>query len=188
MQASAHIEAIAAIVSVEEIVVWGRNPEKALALANHESRRLSLPVRAGSAKEAAACDIVNTVTSASSPVLFNDWIRPGAHVNLVGSHTPDAREADGSLMAHKVYVDWMPSALSEAGDVLQAIAEGHLTPDDLVELGQVLYGDQIVPRDATAVTVYKSVGFGAQDLYAAQHVYQRATELGVGIDADWPFE
>lgn len=184
VQAMVHIDAINAVRPVGETLIWGRSYEKAKVLADEQVKRTGLRVRAVSnPEEAAACDIVSTVTLSTEPLLKAAWLRPGAHVNLVGAHQATAREADSALVAGAaVYVDLMQSALNEAGDILIPMTEGLFDKSHIIgEIGQ-LAAEQIPGRrNDSQWTVYKSVGIAAQDLFAAFHVYERALKSGKGV-------
>ena len=187
VQAVTHIDAIACVRDMQEVVVWGRDADKARRFAERQSERTRLHIRAtGDAAEAARCDVVSTVTAATEPVLKGEWLRPGTHVNLVGVHTPQAREADTrAILRSRVYVDLMESAMSEAGDLLIPIGEGAIDKAHILgEIGQVLAGGVPGRADDDEITLYKSLGIVAQDLFAAAHIHARALEDGVGVEVD----
>lgn len=187
VQAVTHIDAIAAVRGIGRVVVWGRDAGKTRRFAAEQSQRAGLDVTATEdPAEAAACDVVSTVTAATEPVLRGEWLRPGSHVNLVGVHTPQAREADtDAILRSRVYVDLMESALNEAGDLLLPIAAGAMDATHIVgEIGQVLLGTVPGRESETDITLYKSLGIVAQDLFAAAHIYARALEVGVGVEVD----
>lgn len=187
VQAVTHIDAIACVRDISRVVVWGRDAGKARRFAAEQSARAGLEVTATEdPAEAAACDVVSTVTAATEPVLRGEWLRPGSHVNLVGVHTPQAREADtDAILRSRVYVDLMESAMNEAGDLLVPIGAGAMdTAHILGEIGQVLLG-AVPGRDSDAdITLYKSLGIVAQDLFAAARIYARALETGAGVEVD----
>jgi ornithine cyclodeaminase len=188
VQAVSHIAAMCAVRSLREIVLWGRDFDKASRLARRQAPVTGLAVRATrDPADAAACDVVCTVTGSASPVLQGDWVRPGAHVNLVGSHTLDTREADTPLLQKSlVYVDSMEAVRNEGGNIMIPIAEGALHERHIVgEIGQLLNGDIAGRTEASAITLYNSLGIAAQDLYAASHVYRRARERDAGARVDF---
>ncbi len=189
VQAVAHIDAIlAARPGIEETRVWGRDHAKASELAEQASRRFGRRVRAVREPwEASECDVVSTVTGASQPILHGKWLRPGAHVNLVGAHRADAREADTATITRSdVYVDSRDSALAEAGDLLIPAGEGAWSLDAMRgEIGEVVAGGLAGRAEADAITLYKSVGIFAQDLYAAWRVTCVARERGEGALVEW---
>jgi ornithine cyclodeaminase/alanine dehydrogenase-like protein (mu-crystallin family) len=176
VQADSHLEAIALVRELEEVLVWGRSSEKARAFAERQARALGCQIRTvSSAEQAAACDVVCVVTGSCEPVIRGEWVRPGAHVNLVGAHTPTARESDTALVVRsRVYVDSLESALKEAGDILIPVQEGAIDLAHVIgEIGALLLGSLEGRRSHADVTVYKSLGLVIQDLIAAHAVVQK---------------
>jgi ornithine cyclodeaminase len=188
-QAAAHLHAIAQVRKLRSIRIWGRSREKAVAFAARESSALGLPITATATAEEAvsAADIVCTATSARTPILEGVWVRRGTHVNLVGASVIEAREADESLvMKSAYYVDFIPSALAQAGELHAALpfaAEAKLHIRG--EIGEVLNGTIEGRTSADQVTVYKSLGIAAQDLATAHGVYERAREGVQGVTVVW---
>lgn len=185
VQAETHIEAIACVRDIDVVRVWGRDMKKARNFADDQSRRLALDViPVESAAEAVGCDIVSAVTGATDPVLEGAWLSPGAHVNLVGGHRPTAREADSDAIARSsVYVDLLASARAEAGDILIPVKEGRIGWRDVVgEIGQVLAGEVAGRVDDTQITLYKSLGIVAQDLFVANYLFEAATAADAGMN------
>lgn len=172
--AAEHLRAIAAVRPVAETRVWARDPGKARAFAERQGEETGLDVVACGPQDAAACDIVTTVTNAPDPVLQGRWLQPGSHLNLVGAHRPDQREADSDAVAGAaVYVDSLAGAMQEAGDLLIPMGEGRFAEAGIRgELGAVLAGTANGRRSDRERTVFKSLGHVAQDLYAAEAVYR----------------
>jgi ornithine cyclodeaminase len=185
VQAGVHIDAIqVARPGVAEVRVWGRDAASAQAFALAQSARTGLRVLAvHDAALACACDIVSVVTGATQPVLQGAWLQPGAHVNLVGAHQRTHREADTAAITRAaVYVDLMASALSEAGDLLIPIDEGAFDSTRIVgEIGQLAAGQVPGRAGDQQITLYKSLGVVAQDLFAAWATLQRALAEGQGV-------
>lgn len=189
VQAASHLEAIACVRGIERTLVWARDFRKAQQFAAEQSRRVGFEVTAVEYPEqVAACDIVSAVTNAAEPVLQGAWLQPGAHLNLVGSHEANHREADTEAVTRSaIFVDSRRGALSEAGDLLIPMDEGRLSPGDLVgEIGEVLAGAAPGRRNPRQITLYKSLGIVAQDLFAAAHVLQAAQQAGAGLTIDFP--
>jgi alanine dehydrogenase len=158
---------------LERVLVWGRSPEKALALAG-ELRDAGFDARAVTdlAAAIAAADIISCATLAREPILAGRHLRPGQHVDLVGGFTPEMREADDDVMTRgAIFVDTRAGALAEAGDLVQPIARGVIGPasirGDLYDLAR---GDHPGRSDAAEITVFKSVGTALEDLVAAELV------------------
>ena len=187
VQARAHLEAMSKVRPFERARVWSRTPEHVAAFAREA--RAPFPVDpAGSAEEAVrGADVVVTATSSVEPIVRRDWLRPGAHVNAVGSSIPTARELDVDTMAAAaLFADARESLVNEAGDYLFAAREATIGPEHIrAELGEVLVGSNEGRRADDELTVFKSLGLAAEDLAAAEHVYARAHAAGAG--ASVPF-
>jgi ornithine cyclodeaminase/alanine dehydrogenase-like protein (mu-crystallin family) len=138
--------------------------------------------------EAAACDVVSLVTNAPEPVLRGAWLKEGTHVNAVGAHEAEHREADSDAVARAAfYVDSRAGALRESGDLLIPLAEGRYGEEHLRgEIGEVLLGRIAGRSEVSQITLYKSLGLVAQDLFAAAEVLRRAATTGAGLSVDFP--
>lgn len=188
VQAVTHIDAIASVRQTKSVVIWGRNYEKAGRLAAAQAARTGLDVRATrDPAEAAACDIVSTVTASVDPILRGEWVRRGAHVNLVGAHSATTREADTALITKaSIFTDLLESLLHEGGDVVIPIDEGAIDAGFVKgEIGKVISGEIPGRKSDREITVYKSLGITAQDLFAAHRVYTKALSTGAGSDVEF---
>jgi ornithine cyclodeaminase len=177
-QAASHIRALTRVRHLERIVVWGRSPERAIRFAERMQREVGIPVGAvEKGREAASsADIICTVTGSPTPVLLGEWVRPGTHVNAVGSSHPGPVEIDHALLrASRYVVDSRRSALAAASEFLLAKAAGLIDDSHIAaEIGEILLG-RIPGRTAPAqVTVYKSLGHVVQDLAAVSYLHARA--------------
>ncbi len=174
-QAIGHVRAMAEIRQLTDIALTARNRDK-VAEVVAQLRAEGYPARvADSAAEAADCDIIVCATSAAEPVIADSDVKDGACVIAMGSHEPHYRELPGELMGRSlVIVEDVATALREAGDVIQAIAEGHLKQADLVPLRDLAAGQ--VSRRTNAPNVFKGVGMSWQDLAVAVGV---ATAAGI---------
>ncbi len=165
-QATGHVATLAAVRPLEGATYLVRDPSRTPL----DAVGLGSP-RAGEALRSA--DVVVCATSARSPVFDSALLREDAVVVAVGSHEPDARELDAPLLGRAtVVVEDVATALREAGDVVLAIAEGTLTPVDLVPMRDVVTGAVAVPADRPLV--FKSVGMSWQDLVVATAVVARS--------------
>ena len=140
-----------------------------------------------SAREALeGATLVACATTATAPLFTRDAIAPGAHINAVGAFTPEMCEVDAETLAQaRIVVDQREAAMAEAGDLLQALAAGRIAgAETWSELGEVVRGLRPARLSADEITVFKSVGNAVQDVVIALHVYTRARELGLGVEAD----
>ncbi|WP_262057317.1 ornithine cyclodeaminase family protein [Streptomyces sp. STR69] len=172
-QAVGHVDAIRAGGSVEpaDVTYVVRHPDRAREQLPPRTTVVAadspdLTVRLGRAQ------VVVCATSARTPLFDSAHLTDGTVVIAVGSHEPDVRELDGSLMARaNVVVEDVRTALREAGDVVLAIREGHLHADGLIPMADVVRGTRTLAPDRTAV--FKSVGMSWQDLVVAEEIMEQ---------------
>lgn len=171
------IGAHAAVRPIREVLIWGRSLVKAERLADSLKTR-RWPVKATDDLEAAVggADIISCATLSREPLVRGAWLRPGQHVDLVGAFKPDMRESDDqAIKLSRVFVDTYEGALSEAGDIVQALESGAFTPDDIAgDLHQLTRGERAGRRYYNQITLFKSVGASIEDLAAAQLALERA--------------
>jgi ornithine cyclodeaminase len=184
VQARAHLEAIACVREIRRARVASRRFESAQKFAEEMKPRYRFPVEACETAEEAVggADLIVTATTAREPVLRRAWIADGAHVNAVGTFSPQAREIDSeTVVASRLYVDRRESALNEAGDLLIPLREGVINAGHIrAEIGEVLTGARRGRTSRTEITLFKSLGLAVEDLAAAEHVYRRARETNAG--------
>jgi ornithine cyclodeaminase/alanine dehydrogenase-like protein (mu-crystallin family) len=162
VQASAHLQALSQVRCFTEVRVWSRTAEHAERFARqHEIK--AMPVKAA----VRGADVVVTATNALEPILKGAWLKPGAHVNAVGSPRPGWRELDDNAMANALIVDSQEAVLEESGDVILSNAAIY------AEIGEIFAGRTEAPVAAT--TVFKSVGLAIEDIAAAKLVYSIAS-------------
>jgi ornithine cyclodeaminase/alanine dehydrogenase-like protein (mu-crystallin family) len=174
-QAAVHIEAIARIRHLRRVRIWGRNRTKAETLAAKQKDVLGFVPEVCATAEAAVsgADIICTVTGARDPILQGAWVKPGAHVNAVGSSTPGPAEIDNDLVAKSRFLaDHRPHVLLHGGEFLRAKQAGLVTDDHVVaEIGEVLAGLKPGRSAKDQITVYKSLGHAVQDLAATAWLF-----------------
>jgi ornithine cyclodeaminase len=170
------IMAHAAVRPVCNVLIWGRDPDKAARLAKRLDRR-DFRVDATTDLEAAVkgAHVVSCATLSAEPLIKGDWLRPGQHLDLVGAFRPDMRESDDAAVRRaRVFVDTREGAFAEAGDIVQAVASGALDPDDVAgDLFELTRGERAGRRYYDQITLFKSVGTALEDLAAAQLAVER---------------
>ena len=176
-QAKRHVEAILLVRKIKQINIWSRKEENAKERAEKISAQYDLPVTlCGNVKEAVEhADIICTVTASKEPVVKGDWVAAGTHINAVGSSTPVARELDTALLVKsKLYADCYESIFNEAGDLLIPKKEGVVTNEHVkAEIGEVLAGIKKGRESNEEITVFKSLGISAEDIFSAFHIYAK---------------
>ena len=174
-QALTHARAMTRVRRISAIAVWGRDPRRAEALAEKVAGELGVAVRPYADVEAAVAeaDIVCAVTNAREPILLGRWIRPGTHLNLVGSSGAGPVEVDHDVVTRSRFIaDSREGVLAQGAEFLRAKQAGLVDDSHLVgEIGQVLAGDLEGRQSPDQITVYKSLGHVVQDLAAAEALY-----------------
>lgn len=172
------IQAHAAVRPIKRVLIWNRTRANAETLAAKLDRPgFSVAAVGDPAAAAAAADIVSCATYATSPILQGAWLKPGAHVDLVGGYQPHFREADGEVVrrAGRLYVDSRQSTVEVCGDVIGPLGEGAVTKDSIIDLFELASGRKPGRTHDTEITAFKSGGGGHEDLAAALALYARAT-------------
>ena len=189
VQARTHLIALACVRAIKRARVACRNLDHAIQLVREMENKVAFTIQPVSSNEAAVRDaaIVVTATSANQPVLKREWIAAGAHINAIGTHSPQSREIDtATIAAARLFVDRRESALNEAGDYLLAAQEGAVTPDSIVaELGEVLTGTKQGRTSPTEITLFKSLGLAIEDVVCAEYLFRKASTEDVGTWVDF---
>jgi ornithine cyclodeaminase len=177
IQAEAHLRALPLVRPFRDILLWGRSAERARQFAEQMSDQLGqaiVPVSDGR-DAAASADVICTVTSSAEPVVHGEWVRPGTHVNLVGSSYLGPVEVDSALVAKaRYFADYRPGVLAQAAELAVAREAGLVDDSHVVgEIGEVLAGRVRGRENDSQITIYKSLGHVAQDLAAAAYLHGR---------------
>jgi len=174
-QAESHIEAMLCVRDITSVCIAGRTQGKAQAFVDRVASRfpgLTFTAAKDARDSVEGADIICTVTSSAEVVLQGDWVGPGTHVNAVGASIPSMQEIDQDLLLKsELFVDYRPSALAQAREIMGAIAAGEMTESHIrADIGQLYAGDVAGRSGAGAITLYRSLGVAAQDLACAQKV------------------
>jgi ornithine cyclodeaminase/alanine dehydrogenase-like protein (mu-crystallin family) len=164
VQAQAHLEALTHVHRYDEIRVWSRTPQHA---AHFAAAHRGVTATASAEAAVRDADVVVTATNALQPILNGAWLKPGAHVNTVGSPRPNWRELDDAAMRKTLVVDSREAALTESGDVILSGAAIY------AEIGEIFAG--LKPAPASETTIFKSVGLAIEDVATARLVYDLAS-------------
>ena len=183
-QARTQLLAVAAVRPLTRVTVVGRDPNKLRDFCARMSAEANVEVVPAPTPEAAARDqdIISTATTSRDPVLRGAWVAPGSHVNLVGSNFLAKAETDAELFAKAsvVVADSVDQARLEAGDFVAALQTGVLNWSSVGELSRLVVGNHPGRSGDTDITVFKSLGIGAEDVALAQVVVAEARRRGVG--------
>lgn len=182
-QAATHIEALRHVIPDARFILWGRSPDKLAALAKANGAEM-----AASPRDAVAeADVVCTLTGSKEPIIELGWLKPGCHVNAVGSSNRTARElGDDIVVVSTFFVDSRSQAATECGELLQPLERGVIGADHVrAELGEVLARLHPGRTSPGELTVFKSLGIAVEDAAAAHRAVRNALAQGIGQQVDW---
>ncbi len=175
-QARSHMAAIRLVRKISRVTVYDINPAAAERFAEENRERYGVEtiVCADAAEAVRDADIICTLCPAKEPYLTADMVKPGAHVNAVGTFSPTTREAASDLIAAgKLYTDYTPSAVKESGEYLIPLKEGLIGEDHIRgSLGELLLGKAEGRRDDREITVFDALGLAVEDVAGARMVYE----------------
>lgn len=177
VQAERQLEAVCAVRPITRGLVVSRSPKRADDFAVRMARQLEIPVETVDRERLRDADVICVATNSPTPVLFDEDVAPGTHINAVGAHHPEQAEIAAPLVRRAtVVVDHRATCAAEAGDLLLAGMDVHALP----EIGELAMDSVPVPR-AGEVTLFKSVGNAVQDLAAATQAVAVARREGFGV-------
>jgi ornithine cyclodeaminase/alanine dehydrogenase-like protein (mu-crystallin family) len=154
---------------IDRVTVWARSATAAAALADQlRSQGFAAAASSDLPAAVASADVVSCATLATAPLVQGAWLRPGSHLDLIGSFTPAMREADDACLAGAaLYID-TDEALAKSGDLLGPLGRGLITPAGVRgTLATLARGEAAGRRNSSERTVFKSVGNALEDLAAA---------------------
>ena len=182
-----HVEAIARMTSIESVAIYDMMAEKAENLALVCQKRLKLKTRVCSTPEEVVKgrDVLVTVTPTTRPIVRNEWIGEGMHINCVGADAPGKQELEAEILqrARIVIDDW--GQASHMGEINVPASQGLIGRDDVVaEIGDIVAGKVEGRTDDSQITVFDTTGLAIQDVVCAWKAYETAREKGIGTEMD----
>lgn len=187
VQARTQLMAMCAVRDIERAFVYDMFENRADAFAAEMSKKLNIPVEKRKINDIVEeSDIIVTATTAKTPVFDGNLVKPGTHLNLIGSFKPEVREVDEVVIKKsKLVVDQKSAALEEAGDIIIPLKAGIITEEHIyAELGELVTGIKPGRTTDSEITLFKSVGLGIQDCATALLAYSKAKEKGIYKDID----
>ena len=186
VQADFQLRCLQAVRPLERVIVVGRDPARARRFAARMKKLLgvSVTVERDRAAALAEADVVTCATTSPTPVFRNRDLRPGTHVDAVGAFQPHTREVDTETVKRaRVVVDTYAGAWEEAGDLLIPIRAGAITRRHVqAELTDLVSGRKPGRRAREEITLFKSVGWAAEDAATARLAYDRARARRIGTN------
>jgi ornithine cyclodeaminase len=191
VQARTQLEAVCSVRSIEFAWIYDPNSDRVHEFVTEMAGKGPIPrdlrPAANSAQAVADADVICTATTSHGSVFPDEALKPGVHINGVGSYTPEMQEIpEETIRRALVVVDSLPAALAEAGDLIVPLTKGVITRHHLeTELGEIASGLKPARASPEQVTVFKSVGVAVQDAAAAKLALQNARAFGLGQEIQW---
>nr|WP_291651349.1 ornithine cyclodeaminase family protein [Clostridium sp.] len=187
-QAETQLEAVLNVRDIEVVKVYDISEERRNSFVKNMSEKFgekfSVKIVAAKSSDDAIydADIITVVTTSKKPVFNGKLVKKGAHVNGVGSYTPDMQEIDEDLVCTaKVYVDTRDGVFNESGDLIVPVNKGIYSFDKVVgELGEVILSKVQGRENEDEITFFKTVGSSVLDVVTARRIYEKALENKVG--------
>jgi len=183
-QAETQLEAVAAVRPIRTALVFARNKERMRSFSEKMSRLLNIEVRpAVGLNELNLCDVVCTATTSPVSVFEDQQLKRPVHINAIGTFQPHTTEIPLSTVVKSwLVVDQREACMTEAGEIAMLLKTAQIRPDHVqAELGELVSGSVVLPKQLPDCTLFKSVGNAVQDLYTAAAVYERAIREKVGM-------
>ncbi len=182
-QAKTQLLGIKEVVDIEEIRVTSTSEKGTLAFKSEMEKRMGCDIiPKKSIRDVCNCDILVTTTPSREPIVKNEWIADGTHINAIGADAPGKEELDPEILKRsKVVVDDIPQA-SHSGEVNVPISKNLFSVMDICcELGEVIAGKKKARKSDSDITVFDSTGLAIQDVATADMVFQKALRANIGI-------
>ncbi len=175
--------AINEMIDIHEIKATSASEKETLAFKDDMELRIECEITPKKTiREVCDCDILVTTTPSRQPIVMNEWISEGTHINAIGADAPGKEELDPLILKRaKVIVDDIQQA-SHSGEVNVPISKGLLSVKDIFgELGEVITGKKIARMNDSDITVFDSTGLAIQDVATADMVYRKALKANMGM-------
>lgn len=190
IQGRTQLEAVCSVREIEQVWIVDTDPQRAQTFVDEMRGQGVVPddVRIAPDPKLALsnADIVCTATTAVKPVYQAADLKPGTHINGVGSYTLEMVENPPKMLLNaSIFIDEKEASLAEAGEIHAAMRDFDLPENALKEIGEVLLGNLPSRQSPEEITFFKSVGVAVQDAAAAQLALQNAEAMGLGQDVDF---
>lgn len=188
VQAKMQLWAMAVTRKLNKAMVYDISDEAAKSFITEMSSKLNLEIEKTDSPDdmAAESDIICTATSSATPLFDGNKVKPGTHINGIGSHTPGARELDTAIVKKSKFIaDSYEACLKESGDIMIPIDEGAVDKSHMfAELGEIVTGKKPARENDNEITLFNSNGLAIQDVATAKLVYDKAKSAGIGTDVE----
>jgi ornithine cyclodeaminase/alanine dehydrogenase len=182
-QGRTQLEAVANERNISKVWIFDKSPEAIQSFTNEMQKKIKaeiLPAENNNVLK--ECDIICTATNAESPLFYKNELKPGVHINAIGSFKPNMQELDPELFGNAlIYVDQRDACLTESGDFIKPEINGLFKKEQIRgEIGEFGAGQIPGRRSSDEITIFKSVGVAIQDYLVANRIYEKAKQESFG--------
>lgn len=190
VQARTQLAAACEVRDIETVWVYDSNPTQVKTFIAEMAGQGRIPKHLRDAHNSTEAvldaDIINTATTSKTPVFIDSDLKPGAHINGIGSYTLNMQEIPAETIARaRLTVDSRSAAQVESGDIAIPLQKMLIEESEIAEIGEVISGKRPGRSSAQQVTLFKSVGVAVQDAAAAQLAVKNARKNGLGTEVEW---
>jgi len=179
-QSFGQVQAVIEVRDIKEIYLYNRTRQKAIDLQEkinqtYDERQLEIHIVEEANEAVKEADIIVSSTSSNTPVFSGHHIKPGTHVNAIGSCAPEKQEYDVELLkkAKKVVVDTYEGATQEAGGLINPVKNKEWSMDNIYgELADIILKEKDGRTSSEEITLLDSVGVGYLDTVCAASIYE----------------
>lgn len=188
-QARAHLTSMLLVRRFRRVLIWGRDLEKARRFCQWVQTEFQTDIEVTDTASVAIdqADVICTATASRDPIIEGRWLRPGQHLNLVGSSIPTTCEVDSEVVTRsRFFVDFKESALELAGEFRNAKRAGLIDDRHIVgSIGEIIAGRVMGRSSNQDITLFKSLGMASEDLMAADFIFRESERLNSGTVVEW---
>jgi alanine dehydrogenase len=178
-QAAAQLDAISRETEVTSVRIWSRNVESAEKFAN---KYTSFDCRTGALPFVCDSDVIVTTTPSRTPIVMDEWIHEGTHINAIGADAPGKEELDPAILERAMVIVDDPVQAVHSGEINVPVSEGKFSPGEIAgTLGEVVLGRK-KRTSSGQITIFDSTGLAIQDLAIASIAMKR----GVFLELEFP--
>ena len=183
VQAQMQLWAMCEVRNISRAIVIDKFPKASEKFVTTMSNKLNIQIDvAENPDDLLSADIICAATSSPTPIFDGEKVKLGTHINGIGSHSPNARELDTTIIQRSLLIaDSYEACLAEAGDIMIPISDGEITQDHIhADLGEIVTNKKQARISNDQITLFKSNGLAIQDAATAKLIYNKAMEKGIG--------
>ncbi len=184
-QAYYQLEALREVYEIEKVLAFDLNGENVEKFTNH-CKELGINAYALECKKVCKCDVLTTTTPSKKPIVKEEWIEEGTHINAIGADAPGKQELDEKLLLKaKVVVDDVEQSM-HGGEINVAVSKGIFSQNDIyATIGEVIAGYKKGRESEKEITIFDSTGLAIQDIATASLVFEKAKSMKIGRELNF---